>query len=273
MPSVTQIINGTGGISPARQPAGGFINPQNLHINKIVNDGIVLNPYENITPATTGLAVDYLTRMVVIGDNPIQAFSISLEGAHMARKDNHAMKLVSNITGLDDISITNACQLCQYDSTFRAGIGLSGRKPLPDISSIVPDKATCENIRTMVKRMLAFSHKCHITDTELVFNDGYTEWMEAGDGDILTEHGLYDIKTNRKPPTDRHTLQIVCYYLLGLYSIYHEKYEQLDKLGLVNPRRNEISWISISEIPAETMMQIQRDVIRYDKNQIITFNH
>lgn len=96
-----------------------------------------------------GLAVDYLTRFMS-GASPQEAFEISLRGASNLGEDALAAKLLAEVKGLEDSSITNAIKLTRFDVYYRAGLGY---KP---VSEIKPDQATIQNVRTMVERSLHF---------------------------------------------------------------------------------------------------------------------
>ena len=109
-----------------------------------LDDGQVLNAEESIAASLVGTAVDYLSRFMD-GTAVEEAFEISLLGARAMRMVAKALALLDDVKGLDDLSITKACQLAGFDSAFRAG-------PLfyRPVESIVPDQATIANIRIMV---------------------------------------------------------------------------------------------------------------------------
>ena len=82
---------------------------------------------DNFTPVTIpteyaaiqGMVVDYMTRYLLSNDK-LSAFDISLKGANQIDyfyknktrlEYNHALSLINQITGLDDMSIFSACQI------------------------------------------------------------------------------------------------------------------------------------------------------------------
>ena len=73
MYSVTQRIRAI------KQPRGGYIKPKEF-TETTLDDGIELNPSENIHASLVGLAVDYLTRLMT-GTPADEAFYISLLGS------------------------------------------------------------------------------------------------------------------------------------------------------------------------------------------------
>ena len=66
MLSVTQRVKNI------KQPRGGYVNPSIFTIDTY-DDGIILNEEENVHASIVGMAVDYLTR-VMLGVNPTDAF-------------------------------------------------------------------------------------------------------------------------------------------------------------------------------------------------------
>ena len=81
-----------------------------------------LNPAKNISPNLVGLAVDYLTRFMSGASGP-EVFEISLQEAHNLGEDAFVAKLLAEVKGLDDISITNAIKFAGFDVCYRLGSG------------------------------------------------------------------------------------------------------------------------------------------------------
>lgn len=250
MASVTQRIK------QIKQPRGGYINPKEFSVVDL-SDDIDLYSDENIHSALVGLAVDYMTRYTM--GTPIdKAFRISLLGASLIKEDKYAEKLLKGISGLDDKSISNACKLVGYDVCFRAGV--IGYKPVQDIE---PDSNTISNIRIMVNRGINFINEYGpITKDGFTFEGGYTDIVSKGDGDFLTEITLWDFKVSNKAPTNKHTLQLLMYYLLGTHSI-HEEFETIKNLGIFNPRLNKIYLIETSKISQDIIEKVSSEVIGY----------
>jgi len=90
-----------------------------------------------------GLAVDYLSRFV-FGAPVEKAFDISLIDAPYINGLDYTHKLLNVISGLDDKSIGNACQLAGYDVAYRADI--AAYKPVKDMK---PDVSIIFNLKTM----------------------------------------------------------------------------------------------------------------------------
>lgn len=250
MTSVTQRIK------QIKQPRGGYIKPKEFTIINL-EDGIDLYSDENIHGSLVGLAVDYMTRYTM--GTPIdKAFKISLLGAILIKEDDYAKKLLKGISGLDDISISNACKLVGYDVCFRAGV--SGYKPVQDIE---PDFKTISNIRNMINRSLNFIEEYGpITKDGFTFEGGYTDIVSTGDGDFLTELTLWDFKVSNKLPTSSHTLQLLMYYLMGIHSI-HKEFQTIKNLGLFNPRLNNVYLLEIRYISPEIIEEVSSKIIGY----------
>lgn len=250
MYSVTQRIKAI------KQPRGGYIKPKEF-TETTLDDGIELNPNENIHASLVGLAVDYLTRLMT-GTPADEAFYISLLGSDRVNERKNAEKLISKIKGLDDKSIINACKVVGYDVCFRAGI--IGYKPVKEIQ---PDTETIENIRIMVNRCLAFWKEYGPVEVDgFTFEGGYTEIVSSGDGDYLTEDTLWDLKVSKEAPKNKYTLQLLMYYIMGCHSI-HKEFQKIKRLGIFNPRLNKVYLLEIANISDEIIQEVSSEVIGY----------
>lgn len=248
-----------------KQPRGGCINKKELTVTQL-NDGITLNENENIHASIVGLAVDYMTRFMM-GAKREEAFSISLKGAMaldlFTRDKNqssmkNAIKLLSDVKGLDNKSITNACKLVGYDVCFRAGI--IGYKPIEEINL---DKDTIENIVTMINRSISFWSKYGpVIKDGFTFEGGYTDTISAGDGDYLTKDTLWDFKVSKDEPKSKYTLQLLVYYIMGMHSI-HKEFKSIKNLGIYNPRINKVYIVSIDMISRSVINEVSKEVIGY----------
>lgn len=250
MASVTQRIR------EIQQPRGGYL-PIKSFEKVVFDDGVTLNESENIHASLVGMAVDYLTRFQM-GASASEAFRISCLGACNLNMLSKAKKLISNVTGLDDLSIISACKLSGFDVCHRASV--SAYKPVEHIN---PDSQTIENIRTMVNRSVSFWDKYGpIVCSEPTFEGGYTETVNTGDGDYLTENTLWDFKVSKSAPTSKHSLQLLMYYVMGLHSI-HDHFKNLTYLGFFNPRLNIAYICPVSSISSDTIAEIENNVICY----------
>ena len=180
MASVTQRIK------QITQPHGGYL-PTKFFNRTQLKDNRVLSENENIHGSNIGIAVDYLTRFM-LGESAESAFEISLLGAEKIKQKTKATSLLSQIKGLDDTSIINACKLSGYDVCFRASP--IGYKP---VEQIKPNADTVSNIRIMVERSLHF-FKIYgpLTVSGFTFEGGYTQTVTAGDGDFCTKNTMWD---------------------------------------------------------------------------------
>jgi hypothetical protein len=243
-------------VKETKQPRGGYIKPKDFKVFEL-DDGKVLFDEENIQAGLIGLAVDYLTRLTM-GSSLENTFRISLRGASNVKESGYAKELLNEIHGLDDKSIENTCKLVGFDVAFRSGI--SGYKP---VHTIHPDSYTISNIRTMVERSMTFINNYGpIVKDGFTFEGGYTNIISSGDGDFLTHNTLWDFKVSKKEPTNKHTLQLLIYYLMGLHSI-HNEFQEVDKIGIFNPKLNKVYVLEIKDIPSETITEVSKDVIGY----------
>ena len=178
MVSVTQRIK------QIKQPHGGYLPVKTFTVMTLA-DGQVLNPEESIAVSLVGTAVDYLSRFMD-GTAVEEAFEISLLGARAMRMEAKAFGLLDDVKGMDDLSITKACQLAGFDSAFRA-VPLAYRP----VEKIVPDQATIANIRIMVERSLSFFKAFGpVTADGFTMEGAYTATVTTGDGDFDQRYAL-----------------------------------------------------------------------------------
>lgn len=252
MASVTQRIK------QIKQPHGGYLKPSEFEKEEFIDNEILKE--ENIHSSLVGLAVDYLTRLML--DTPVEeAFKISILGARLIGEERNAQKLLQEIKGVDNNSIYNACKLVGYDVCFRAGP--MGYREVDDIEA---DTDTINNIKIMVKRSILFFNKYGpITKDGFTFEGGYTRIIDTGDGDFLTSDTLWDFKVSKNSPTSAHTLQLLIYYIMGMHSV-HNEFKSIKKLGIFNPRMNCVYLKSISDIPSEILDEVSTEIIGYKEN-------
>ncbi|WP_054658560.1 hypothetical protein [Apilactobacillus ozensis] len=91
---------------------------------------------------------------------------------------------------------------------------------------------------------------------------GYTTMVSTGDGDYLTTHTLVDLKVSKNNITNKYTLQIAMYYLMGRHST-NQHFQSINTLAIFNPRLNMLYSKSIDEIDANVLSAIEYDVIGY----------
>ena len=253
-------------ISEIKQPRGGYIRPAQLSI-RTIDDQRILYEEENVHASITGMVVDYLSR-VMMGTDAMEVFRVSHEGAFIAEKmfkQKRALKtakhLLSNIRGLDDKSISSACKLVTYDVWYRNPLAASMAKDIDDIN---PDINTIKNVKIMVERSILFWNEYGpIVRCGFTFEpNGYTKTVDSGDGDYLTSDGLWDLKVSKSKPTSKHTLQLLMYWIMGKHS-GQKIYDNIQKLGIFNPRLNTVYTMDVRLIPQETIEEVEKNVICY----------
>lgn len=264
-----------------KQPNGSYLSPREF--KKIqLDDGKQLFS-ENVHWSIVGMAVDYLTRfMIDKNTNPAEpiekilrkAFAISIKGyefrtiltkRQLLKQDQangvEISQLLSSVKGLDEKSIISTCKIVAYDVWFRNAINAFFAKGPEETN---PDKSTVENIRIMVERSISFFEKYGpITAEGFTFeNDGYTEVVDSGDGDFLTEDTLWDFKVSKEHIRCRHTLQLLMYWIMGMHSKKKE-YQSIKKIGVFNPRLNTVYIYELKNYPKELIEDIEKNVICY----------
>lgn len=270
--------SGLGVVARAKQiaqPAAGLV-PLSLFEARQLEDGFPdLGParFKGATPAQVGLAVDYLTRFMLLQGRcgydeegwslaVSRAFDISIAGGDMLAQaygiDNPAEAYAQDIRGLDCQSIASACKLVTLDRVFRSG--LDAAEP-PE--SVCPDQETIAAVGMMVNRSLRFLYdNGPVTEVGPTFEGGYTHLVGAGDGDYLTNDTIWDIKCLSGDIDKTATLQIAMYYAMAKHS-GKPCYAHLDSMGFFNPRRNISYHLKADSIPEEVIRMIETDVLGY----------
>lgn len=257
MSSVTQRI------AQIRQPRNGYVPVRMFDKTQLPNFEAhigTLRPNENLHGSVVGLAVDYLTR-VGMGDDLVSAFAVSLNGAQLVGELEYAAGLLMGMTSLyDDKTIVNACKLTAYDQIWRGGVDPADFKGTDHLE---PDADTIHNIRVMVFRMMIFFEtNGTFVSNGFTFQGGYTDTVTSGDGDFLTQDTLWDLKVYRSGMTNKHSLQLLMYYLMGKRSI-HPEFQTVTHIGIINPRSNVVRRLAVSEIADSVIMDVERDVLGY----------
>lgn len=185
-------------------------------------------------------------------------------------RDNSVFELLKQVKGLDDNSIIAACKIATYDVWYRNIMGAMMAKGAEDTN---PDKQTINNIKTLIQRSLSFWDKVGPISTEgfvfaeknsdgNVIKSGYTATVDSGDGDYLTKDTMWDFKVSKSEITNKHTLQILMYYIMGQHSDM-DIYKSINKLGFFNPRLNTMYVLNVDDISDEVIKTIETEVICY----------
>lgn len=248
-----------------KQPRGGYLPPSSFEVIK-KDDGIELGE-ENIGPGLIGSVVDYMTRF--LDGTPVEeAFSIPLQGSKLIKKEKEANELLKQITDLDEKSLIAACKLVAFDSVLRAG--LIAYKPYEEIN---PDDQTILNLIVMIKRTQFFLREYGpIIEDGMTFLGAYTPTVVSGDADFMTEDTLWDLKVSKNPIKSFQTLQLLMYYLMGCRAIkLNAEYDfknRIKKIGIYNPRKNEIYIKNVNSIDKSIIKEVEQDVIGYGEGVI-----
>lgn len=200
-----------------------------------------------------------------------------------------AKKFREGIKGLDDGSIRNACKLATFDVWKRNTVAAIYASTYQDIDIT---EETVHNIRVLTERTIHFyqtygpikktgftfephdatieqivewNAKRHYQLNRLEEFGGYTDTVSSGDGDILTEDTLWDLKVT-KSMGSKHSLQVICYYLMGKRS-GQEIFKDITKVGLFNPRYNKVYMLPVERIPKGVLYTIEKEVLGYKKTK------
>ncbi len=256
----------TARIKEVKQPRGGYLRPSSMQVIDF-SDGKILNEEENVHYSIMGMVVDYLTRFMM-GEDIREAFQISILGAEKAKEyigDNVKEEFddyLNGIKGLDNNSIINACKVSTFDVWYRNLYDALLAKSAKEVN---PNEDTIMNIRILVERSISFWKKYGpIKVVGFTFEEkGYTETVNSGDGDFLTQDTMWDFKVSKRPPTNKHTLQLLMYYIMGIHSGKPE-FKGINKIGIFNPRLNKAFLYDLNNVSADTIKEIEDNIICYE---------
>ena len=71
-----------------------------------------------------------------------------------------------------------------------------------------------------------------------------------------------DFKVTKSKPTNKHTLQLLMYWIMGQHSGKPE-YKNLTNLGIFNPRLNTVYLLDMGNVSAKTIADVEKNVICY----------
>ena len=251
-------------IKSIKQPRGGYLPIKLFKESTLGGEELVDLKSKNVHPSIIGSAVDYLTRFYSGGCTAEEAFEVSLKGARnlmMFERPGEAICIVAYDEKLSDAVIISACFLASLDVAYRAGPHFYNPK-----SNCYPNKHTIEVIRKLVERSLKFieTHGGVKLKGFKLDSTSYTEYINNGEGDFITEDGLWDMKVSVKKPDNKHTLQLMVYYLMGMRSESLMKYfSNIEKIGIYNPRLDKSYTLEIKNIDKAVIERISKEVIGY----------
>lgn len=257
------MLSVTARIDTISQPYGGYV-PKKLFNKKCYKDGCELSSINSAYASIQGLTVDYLTRFM-LSKNKYLAFFIPILGAKAIDEVNendieykNIMLLLDKVTGLDDVSIYNSCQIVGYDTAYRAGV-----EKYSDVNEIYPTSELISNIRIMVNRSLYFLDDVGpVLLDGFTFENGYTKLVSSGDGDYLTNDMLIDFKVSINEFNTKWSLQLLMYYLMGIHSI-HNEFKFIKYLCIYNPLKNISYVVNIMDIEDKIKYIVSNEVIGY----------
>lgn len=96
---------------------------------------------------------------------------------------------------------------------------------------------------------------------EFTFEGGYTKVVGSGDGDFMTKDTLWDMKVLKKEIENKHTYQLLVYYIMRLHS-KDSRYKNIKFLGIFNHGLNKVYRYIVDNISSETILRIE-EVIGY----------
>lgn len=233
---------------------------------------------ESVSPSVIGPAVEGLFKMAM-GQNASVAFRASFLGAilldnigELGEKPDEFIvgRHASQAQGLmDQLGATlgkgkpyeakHGIDLCTYDVVYRTG-NPAYYRPYSRLTL-----ETEENVYRMVDYAKEVFKDLHEGDTvkEVAFDkESFGRYIAKGDGDFMTDQTLWDMKVWTKSFDKKVYIQLLCYYLLGMNGrTTRAHYENLEYIGVINPRLQESHRLRIADIPQADLDLVREKVI------------
>lgn len=275
------------------QPRGGLVGPELLAVTQLDDGyGELDSTVENIR--NVGPVVYYLSRLTgALVTSQAEAreaaesiFRTPLAGAQKlsdeglfpeahddALKSLQGFRLSTYADGvasfeLDERAARAACRLASYEIAEHAGVAWYD----PADADCSPDATTLSHIITMTERTHDFLRE-HGPATAVEFSfisgndeledeetDGYLIVLDGGHGDFITEDAVWDYKARSSHPSKNHVLKLLVHYLMGKDAGLPQ-FRTQTHLGIFNPRVNALYRLAVSNIPADVIETVRRDVI------------
>ena len=231
------------------QPAGGYLSPKRLKAERMGGDDIPRKD-ENIDSVFTERAVRHLFELAT-GKCVRDTFSGTMDGAALVYEEAEAARLRAGVSGLDDASIANVCQLCVYDGNPHRTRG----------KIVEPNETTRSNIREMAERSLAFAEaRGGTAAVGFAFGSG-PDGMAADLGTFIAGDAMWILDTAATAPGKKDTLRLLVHYLLGRSS--SPEFAGVRRIGIYNPRLDTAYSIDVAEIPRKALKSVDHDYVGY----------
>ena len=79
----------------------------------------------------------------------------------------------------------------------------------------------------------------------------------------MTEDTMWDFKVTKSKLTNKHTLQLLMYWIMGQHS-GQEIYKKITRLGIFNHRLNIVYLLDIKDISNDIINVVEKEVICYE---------
>ena len=76
---------------------------------------------------------------------------------------------------------------------------------------------------------------------------------------------LWDVDASKTWPTIERILLLLVYWRMGLHSPRTWQFQNVNRLGIYNPRLNEVHQISVDDIPEDVIDEIDQNMRRYSE--------
>lgn len=278
-PTVDQFVEQTS------QPKDGLL-PVILFTKTQLEDGCSLPNKDTLPDHSILLAANYLGR-VLCGEDPSEVFKsawrlaalLAIEkgelvpnpspegkrryvGAETDKKGRPVIQtefdiagtLIDSVHGCDEASIRSACLLVGYEE-------YEGRPFLLQEDRLLPDDNTLATICTMAQRCAHFRQQYGpVLYSNYEFSkEAKKHIRQPPRPNCITEDTLWLFVNTRARPTRKQILRLLVLYLTGL-RYDPERFGRLTRLGMYNPRYNDVYTLPVSALPDEVCRRLDQSL-------------
>ena len=227
---------------------------------------------ENISAATTGTLIDFLTRVIVLKDD--DAFGESARGvSELANKEQTQRYLFNcatfkvlidnkKIDDLEDDVFNLGLEICSWEQGIRSGLYVP--------PSIYPDEVTISHYKIMLNRA-----KVYLNKIGSIIRTSYASATEngliTGDGDYLAADTLIDFKVSKRATMAPNWVrQLFLYRVLLRDEIVSP--DQIKKLMIFNPRRDEGFLLDLTTINPDILTFVKSQAEKRSQEHVFNFD-
>lgn len=267
--------------SSGLQPFGGYIPPKDMEVSSLLQEDdseyrermLQERQFGNMSPAVFGVVFGYMLSYECALDlkdkvdfTSLIVFGVAIKGARYVNREQELVRYINQIDKLYAEQPRNYHKIvylfnkvAMFDSIYRSGwYNRFYKAPRPNGDDVKP-----------MLRALGATKEYLKAEEVLRFGVGFfglgSANMAPSDCDLVTGDSLIDFKCSIKEPNNKHTFQLILYYLLGKHE-YPEYFDDVEYLKIINPILGKVYSYEVKEIGSRVLKYIAEHNIGYSKS-------